>query len=299
MELMQLKYFKEVARQENISRAAETLHITQSALSKSIAKLETEVGMQLFERQGNRIHLNHFGKILLRYADRIAVNIQSCQSELRELAGLEGGVVRIGVSADVFIKHLVRDFLLSHSNVSMTCLLQSNEQMAASLEDGTIDFTLSTDPIEGSDLVWQPVYKDQLTVLISQEHPLAHRESLYLDELANEKFIISNMGYGMRSSTYDLCRQAGFEPKILYEGYDTEMAGDLVARGLAVMITPHSISLGVSRFLPEGPRKSAVGVPLIDHFTHKSIGITTKQGHFKSAAALEFYSCIVDYFTTL
>ena len=296
---MQLRYFKEVARQENISRAAETLHITQSALSKSIAKLEDEVGLQLFERQGNRIHLNHFGKIMLRYADRITLDLRSCQSELRELAGLESGPIRVGLSGDVFIKHLVKDFLLEHPGVSMTCLLQSNEQMAASLEDGTIDFTVSTDPIEGTDLIWEPVYTDQLTVLIGQNHPLAQRESLYLKELSNERFIISNMGYGMRSSTYDLCRQVGFEPQVLYEGYDTEMAGDLVARGQAVMITPHSISLGVSRFLADSPRKPAVGIPLVDFFTHKNIGITSKRGHFKSAAVKEFYSCVVDYFTSL
>lgn len=299
MELMQLKYFKEVARQENVSRAAEALHITQSALSKSIAKLETEVGMQLFERQGNRIHLNHFGKIMLRYADRVVLDLKSCRAELNELAGLEAGPIRVGVSADVFIKHLVKEFLFAHPNTTMVCLLQSNEQMAASLEDGTIDFTVSTDPIEGSDLVWQPIYKDHLTVLLSNDHPLAQRDSLYLDELANERFIISNMGFGMRSSTYELCRMAGFEPKVLYEGYDTEMAGSLVAQGMAVMITPHSISMGVSRFLSEAPPKPTVGIPLADYFTHKNIGITTKQGHFKSAATLEFYSCVVNYFSSL
>ena len=60
MEIMQLRYLKEVARQESFTRAAELLHITQSALSKSIAKLEDEVGVKLFERDGNRIHLNPF-----------------------------------------------------------------------------------------------------------------------------------------------------------------------------------------------------------------------------------------------
>ena len=69
MEIMQLRYLKEVARQESFTRAAELLHITQSALSKSIAKLEDEVGVKLFERDGNRIHLNPFGKAILRSSD--------------------------------------------------------------------------------------------------------------------------------------------------------------------------------------------------------------------------------------
>lgn len=299
MELMQLHYFKEVARQESFTRAAEILHITQSALSKSIAKLEDEVGVRLFERDGNRIHINHFGKTMLRSADEALVKLESGLRQVREMAGIETGAVRVGVSADVFIKHLVKDFLRGHPQASMTCLLQSPEQMTSSLEDGTMDFAVTTEPVPGSDLIWQPLYTDHLTVLVSELHPLAGRESIYLEELAEEQFIISNMGYGMRSATYDLCRLAGFEPKVLYEGYDTEMAGFLVSQGAAVMITPHSISEGVSRFLAERPPKPAVGIPLADFFTSRSIGIAAKRGHYQSAAALEFYERVVEFFLSI
>ncbi len=299
MEIMQLRYLKEVARHESFTRAAELLHITQSALSKSIAKLESEVGVKLFERDGNRIHLNQFGKAMLRAGDQALVSLESGLNQVREMAGLESGSVRVGVGPEVFIKHLVKEFLLRHPNVSMTCLLQSPEQMAASLEEGTIDFTVTTDPVEGSGINWEPVYTDHLTVLLSDQHPLAHRESLFLEELAHDRFIISNMGYGMQSDAYNLCRKAGFEPKILYEGYDTEMAGDLVARGAAVMITPHSITEGVHRFLAENAPKPAIGIPLLDPFAYKKIGIAAKQGHFQSAAALAFYEMIVNYFTSI
>ena len=300
MEIMQLRYLKEVARHESFTRAAELLHITQSALSKSIAKLEGEVGVKLFERDGNRIHLNQFGKAMLRAGDQALVSLESGLNQVREMAGLEGGTIRVGVGPEVFIKHLVKEFLLRHPNVSMTCLLQSPEQMAASLEEGTMDFAVTTDPVEGNSINWEPLYTDRLTVLLSDQHPLAHRESLFLEELANDRFIISNMGYGMQSDAYNLCRMAGFEPKVLYEGYDTEMAGDLVARGAAVMITPQSITEGVWRFLSENlPPKPAIGIPLLDSFAYKKIGIAAKQGHFQSTAALTFYEMIVNYFTAI
>ena len=299
MELMQLRYFKEVARQENISRAAENLHITQSALSKSISKLEAEMGFQLLERQGNRIHLNQFGRVLLRYADQALCDLENGLAHVRELAGLEDGMVRVGVSAEVFVKHLVRDFLLEHPGVSMTCLLQSPEQMAASLLEGTADFTISTDPVGGDGLSWQPLYTDRLTVLISTAHPLAGRSSIYLEELANDAFIITNLGFGMSNNTRELCRRAGFEPKVLYEGYDNDMTGALVERGLAVQITPHSISEGVSRFLPGPPLPQVTKVPLSGDFTQKIIGVTARRGHFQSAAALAFYEKVVHFFTSL
>ena len=299
MEITQLRYLKEVARQESFTRAAELLHITQSALSKSIAKLEDEVGVKLFERDGNRIHLNPFGKAMLRSSDQALVDLENGLKQVREMAGLEQGTVRVGVGAEVFIKHLVKEFLLRHPNVSMTCLLQSPEQMAASLEEGTMDFVVTTDPVDGSGINWQPIYTDQLTVLMSERHPLSERESIFLEELANDRFVISNMGPGMRSNAYELCRKAGFEPKVLYEGYDTEITGDLVAQGAAVMITPHSITEGVRRFMAENDPKPTVGIPLADSFTYKEIGIAAKQGHFQSAAALAFYEMIVNYFTSI
>ena len=117
MEIMQLRYLKEVARQESFTRAAELLHITQSALSKSIAKLEDEVGVKLFERDGNRIHLNPFGKAILRSSDQALVDLENGLKQVREMAGLEQGTVRVGVGPEVFIKHLVKDFLLRHPNV--------------------------------------------------------------------------------------------------------------------------------------------------------------------------------------
>ena len=299
MEIMQLRYLKEVARHESFTRAAELLHITQSALSKSIAKLEGEVGVKLFERDGNRIHLNQFGKAMLRAGDQALVSLESGLNQVREMAGLEGGTIRVGVGPEVFIKHLVKEFLLRHPNVSMTCLLQSPEQMAASLEEGTMDFVVTTDPVDGSGINWQPIYTDQLTVLMSERHPLSERESIFLEELAGDRFVISNMGTGMRSNAYELCRKAGFEPKVLYEGYDTEITGDLVAQGAAVMITPHSITEGVRRFMAENDPKPTVGIPLADSFTYKEIGIAAKQGHFQSAAALAFYEMIVNYFTSI
>lgn len=299
MEFQQLVYFKEVAQLESFSRAAEHLHITQSALSKSIAKLEQEIGVRLFTREGNSIHLNQFGKTLLRYADQALVNLESGLSQVRDMAGLACGAIRVGVSAEVFIKHLVRDFLLKHPDVSLTCLLQSPEQMSDSLLQGTVDFCIATAPVPGSGIVWQPLYEDHLTMLLPTTHPLAQRESAFLDEFSGDRFIITNLGYGMRSNTYELCQAAGFEPKVLYEGYDTEIAGQLIDAGLGVEVTPHSVSEGVARFLAGSPPPSVVKLPLVDSFSKKTIGLMATKGHYQSSAALAFYADVVEYFSSL
>lgn len=301
MELMQLRYFREVAHQESFSRAAETLHITQSALSKSIAKLEDEIGIKLFEREGNRIHLNRFGEMLLHYSNLATINLNTGISQIRESAGLGGGSIRIGVSNDVFIKHLVRDFILRHPNINMVCLLQSPQQMEQSLQAGSVDFVLSTDPLAGNELNWTPLYEDHLTVILSSEHPLSQESSASLSQFADDHFIITNMGFGMVNSTRALCNRAGFEPQIIYEGYDTELAEQVVGANLAVEITPHSITEGVQRYQTtfRAMKPKILSVSLNDDFTRKQIGLTEKKGHFYSKAALEFRSDVVNYFSSL
>lgn len=300
MELMQLRYFKEVARLESFSRASETLHVTQSALSKSIAKLEEELEVRLFEREGNRIHLNYYGAILLRNYDQAMQNLKNGIAQVRNLAGLDDGAVRIGVSGDVFIKHLVRDFILRHPNATLVCLLQSQEQMKQSLLDGTIDYVLTTEPINQPGFVWQHLYTDHLTVLVSNQDPLSRLKEAPLSAFSGQRFIVTNLGYGMKGATEDLCRRAGFEAKVLYEGYDTEIAGQLVEAGIAVQITPHSITAGVSRFLLHEPPKKITSVRLTDEsFSTKAVGLISKRGHYLSSTALEFYADIVEYFASL
>lgn len=299
MEIQQLLYLKEIARLESFSRAAETLHVTQSTLSKSMAKLEGELGVKLLDRHGNGVRINRFGQTLLQYGNQALVNLESGMYQVRSMAGLEDKSVRVGVSADVFIKHLVLDFMMEHRDVSMYCLIQSKEQMLTSLMHGTVDFCLGTDPVSGEDIVWQPLYEDHLTMLIPQDHPLAGRKSAYLREFSEDQFITTNLGYGMPSATLDFCHMAGFEPKIIYEGYDTEIAGYLIGAGMAVEITPHSISEGVALYLKGQKPPKVSQIDLVDSFSKKTIGASFRRGHHFSAAARMFYNEIAKFYASI
>lgn len=299
MEIQQLIYLKEIARLESFSRAAETLHVTQSTLSKSMAKLETELGVKLLDRYGSGVRINRFGQTLLQHGNQALVNLESATLQVRSMAGLEAKTVRVGVSADVFIKHLVRDFMLSHEDVSMYCLLQSKEQMTTSLAHGTVDFCLCIDPLSGDDIVWHPLYDDYLTVMISNKHPLAQKEYAYLKDFAQDGFITTNLGYGMKNPTLDFCHMAGFEPRIVYEGYDTDIAPHLICSGRAVEITPHSITEGVSLYLTRDFPYDICHIRLADSFSAKTIGVAFRKGHHLSAAALEFYQTIAQFYASI
>lgn len=298
MEITQLHYFKTVAKYESFTRAAEDLHITQSALSRSIAQLEDDIGLQLFERRrGGRITLNQDGHFFLNHVIMILNTLENTVSAMKEAAGLERGIVTIAQSETVFVKHVIRDFLLSYPSVRLNCRLQSPEQIKSCLYDGTLNFAVCSEQISGADLIWEPLFHDHMTVLLPGSHPLADRERIYLAQLRQERFIIPNLGYGMNSQITDLCGLAGFVPHIVYEGLGDDLCGQLVTAGIGVMLAPFSISYGVRALGVE--RNPVIGIPIADGFAQNEVGLIRKQGQFQSAAAQELMERLRTFYTEL
>ncbi len=307
MEITQLHYFKAVAKYESFTKASQELHVTQSALSHSVAQLESDIGFSLFERRrGGRITLNKDGRFFLTQVIQILSALENTVSAVREMSGLERGVIDIAISESVFLNTVIYRFLLENPNVQLNCCLQSAEQMRASLDDGTLNFAVCRTRLADADLNWTPIYRDQMTVMLPRDHPLADRESLYLHELSGESFIVCNLGYDMSSEAIDLCRFAGFEPRIVYKGNSQDLAGMLVSAGLGVLLTPNSISRSLQAFASAAPETAlpernlnVVCVPLLDDFAQSEIGIVMKTGQFQSEAALALYESILDYYAGL
>lgn len=298
MEINQLHYFKTVAKYESFTKAAEELHITQSALSRSIAALEDDIGIKLFERKkGGKINLNRDGRFFLAHVIQVLNTLENTVSAVKEMGGLQRGVVNIALSECVFIKNVVYDFLTDYPSVRLNCRLQSNEQMKKSLEDGTLNFALCKEPIPSPDLEWHPLFKDRMTVMFPPGHPLSKRKDLHLDELSHEHFIISNVGYDMSSDIVRMCNLAGFDPYIVYEGTGEDLCGKLVSAGIGIMMAPRSINQGVR--LLEIEQIDIRPVPLVDNFAYSEVGVVIKTGQFQSEAAMALYERIVDFYAEL
>ncbi len=299
MEITQLHYFKIVAKYESFTRAAQELHITQSALSRSISQLEEDIGIRLFQRKkGGKITLNRDGVFFLRHVVQVLNTLENTVTAVKEMAGMEKGVINMAVSEFVFLKNVMYDFLMDYPQVRLNCRLQSEQQMQESLEDGTINFAICRKALAGEDFSWQPLYQDRMTVLLPPGHPLSQRKSLHLDELRNENFIVSNVGFNMASGIQELCQLAGFSPYIIYEGAGEDLCGWLVASGLGVMLTPFSITQGLQDS-HSGELAPMAAVPLVDDFAATQVGAVMKWGQFQSDAALNLFERIVDFYQGL
>lgn len=191
MEFQQLKYFKAVADEGKLVKAAQDLFISPPALSASIARLEKEVGMKLFDRTSKSIVLNKQGKIFLHYVNHIFQTLDNAKAEMERSVAEEDDRLVIAVTSTNSWIDLICAFTLeypeiniSHSSVSLTALSDGDFSHK-------FDFLLAAegDLTPGSDLIVKPVFTDQLALLVNPDHPLAgKKDGVSLSEVLNQPF---------------------------------------------------------------------------------------------------------------
>ena len=232
MELNQLYYFQVVAKYQHMTRAAEELHISQSSLSKTIAMLEKEVGTQLFDRIGRRIVLNSVGRQFLARIDRGLMEIDDA---VREAAAEDQGTVSFATANPPICAAYMYEFIRTHPSIRLQHFPMPFKRIREALEQGEIDFAISYDNLASDTVAWDTMGEEEVLLLVSSRHPLAHTGSVPLEAMKQDPFIFNNMDFGISEIGSDFFRQAGFEPRTLFEGDLMKMALQLVADNMAVM----------------------------------------------------------------
>ncbi len=189
MELQQLNYFLSVARAENMSKAAQNLFVTQSALSKSIAQLESELGVNLFIRNGRHLELSGFGRVFYEYVESGLAQISSGRQELLKMSQIPHPVLSLHISLPEVFCTLVPMFLQQHPEIELRQRLISGKELTEALLTGKINLSISLQPENNRNLQWFPALEEELCLLVSKQSPLAGRQSVFLHELAAENFI--------------------------------------------------------------------------------------------------------------
>lgn len=247
MEWQQLEYFRVVAKTEHFRKAAEILSISQPALSRSITKLEEELGTPLFDRTGRSVQLNKFGQLFLRRVENGLNEIAIGVEELNQLKNPYTGTVSISflqILGIQIVPDIIRDFNEKFPDVEIR-LYQNN--IMASIEQllsREVDLCFIPQIKDNAKIMWYKLYDEELFLYVPARHPLAERDSVSLKELSKENFIAFKSGLGMRNVIDGFCEQAGFQPQIKFEGEDVPTLAGLVSAGLGVTIIPafHGIS---------------------------------------------------------
>ncbi|ARZ65204.1 MULTISPECIES: LysR family transcriptional regulator [Bacillus] len=239
MELLQLKYFKTVARTEHITKAAQELHISQPALSVTISRLEEELGVPLFDRIGRKIQLNTFGKAFLKQVDTALEALEVGKRQVTDMAGLEHGSVFIATTTLNRVSELLTPFLALYPHINFRITQASTEELKVQLlEKGEIDFCFTPSPIEQPGIYSLPLMTEEIVLAVPSTHRLKDRHRIKLSEVADDPFISLKPGYSFREITDNFCRLAGFTPNIVCEGDEPAAISGLVRTGLGVAFLP-------------------------------------------------------------
>ncbi|MDC7126922.1 MAG: LysR family transcriptional regulator, partial [Spirochaetales bacterium] len=207
MELNQLQYFKVVAETEHITHAAEKLNISQPALSRTILRLEENVGTKLFDREKNRIILNDAGKILLRRAERALMEIDDGVKEVQALNKEKSNQIKFSITESGFITAPLVSYMMNNPDLHVEQYIQSCSEIKKSIENGEIDFGITFSPIESDIIEWTPLISEEVLAFVGVEHPFAKKDYISLSELKNERFIFNNSSYNIRHKICEYCRR--------------------------------------------------------------------------------------------
>lgn len=292
MELQQLKYFQTVARLEHFTHAAEELYISQPSLSRSMARLEEELGAPLFDREGRQVRLNRLGRTFLRRVERAFYELEEGQRELADLIGPERGLVALAFLHTVgtrLLPALLSAFRAEHAQISFRLYQNSAGVMLSQLEEGEIDLCITSPLYDKPGLGWAHLMTEEIFLAVPANHPLASRRSVHLREAADESFISLKPGYALRNISDSLCRQAGFEPKVAFEGEEITTARGLVAAGLGVALVPALAWQGVTDPLP-------VRLHIEEPICQRTISLAWVEGRYLSAAARLFRDFVIEHF---
>ncbi|RKQ97228.1 DNA-binding transcriptional LysR family regulator [Kushneria sinocarnis] len=245
MDTQSLRAFLAVAEQGSFSLAAEQLHLTQPAVSKRVAVLESQIGARLFDRIGRHIGLTEAGHTLLPRARQILVMFDDTQRALANLHGEIGGSLSLATSHHVGLHRLpplLKAFTRDHPAVRLDLRFLDSEQAYQEVLDGGLELAVVTlAPSPSQELVTVPVWVDQLYFVCSREHPLAACEELPLSALSDFNAVLPGELTFTRGIVTETFAQEGLRVHVSISTNYLETLKMMVGIGLGWSVLPETL----------------------------------------------------------
>ena len=241
-----LKAFVEVAEYASFSRAAESLYLSQPAISKRIAALEEQLGKPLFDRIGRDIHLTEAGETLLPYAKRVLREIEDSRRALTRLSEKVSGRLSIGTSHHIGLHRLppvLRAYVHQYPDVDLDIHFMDSEDACHAVEQGKLELGIVTLPPETLPRLEQrEVWADPMSIVVAPGHLLAKQKKVSVRDLAGYPALLPDE----RTYTHDIVKQAftqlGLEPRVRLATNYLETLKMLVSIGLGWSALPDSMA---------------------------------------------------------
>jgi DNA-binding transcriptional LysR family regulator len=271
LSVQRLRVLREVAARQSFSEAAGALNYTQSAVSQAIARLESEAGVSLLERDRRGVRPTSAGATLLEHAGRILTQLDAAEAELEAIAGGRGGELRMAsfpTAGATLMPLAVATFRGAHPDVALSLAEGEPEEIAPRLREGEFDLALLFE-FEGAAAIGETqsvaLFDDPMRLALPSGHALAKRERITLEDLSDESWVQTSEASACARHVVRVCNAAGFDPDVSFESDDYLTVQGLVAAGVGVALIPElalsptvRYDIAIHKLHPRGPVRRVV-----------------------------------------
>ncbi|OCS87994.1 LysR substrate-binding domain-containing protein [Caryophanon tenue] len=285
MDIRQLEYFVEVAKQLSFTKAAAVLHVSQPSISKTIQQIEAELGVPLFYRSSKQLELTDAGQAVLVNALQVLSAFKNMRSELSDLMDLKKGRIRIGIPPIIgaeFFSKLISVYKEQHPYVEILLSEVGTKRIRQDIEAGELDVGLVCSiHSTNENLQVIPFLKDPLQLIVHDSHPLAQQSSITMAQLQHETFIMYRKDFVLYDRIIEECTKNGFFPTIACETTQKDLFIELVHAKVGIALLPAKIAAKIP--YPDIKRISFEQQPV-----RLELGITWKTNKYLPFAVREF-----------
>ena len=287
MDIRQLEYFQRVGKLNNITRAAEQLHVSQSTITLAIKRLEDEVDMQLFDRSQKNFVLTTEGRVVWDRVSNILVQLQDAVAELHEYRDLQKGTLKLGVPPMIgafLMPDILAAFKAQYPQLQLTIIEEGSRILRQSLEQNELDLAfvnLHEAPPLLDTLV---IAREPLAVCLPPGHALEKQAAIRLEQLQSEQFILFKEDAFNRQIILKACEKKGFMPNILLSSGQVETHKELVSKGLGISFLIETIAAKSKRIVTH---------PLAEPI-YLEFGLAWRKDKYLSRAAQVFINFVLE-----
>ena len=285
MDIKQLSYFIMVANEGSLLRASKRLDISQPALSVAIKNLEQELGAPLFFTFGRKRELTDEGHRLLADAKILMSDYQKALDNVQRFKDNPTGQIRLGLPplmGTCFFGDVLPSFARKYPNIKISIVEEGVVKIDKMIEDGDLDMALSLQRERGANFEQHHFTSQRNVVLVNEEHPLAHRTSLTVADLREERFVFFNENFLLHKQLLACCKEAGFFPKFSLLTSQWDFMVEVVSHNQGISILPKPI-------YETSPRKNIVTIPLTDNMRFWNLVIVWNKERYFSKTCEIFY----------
>jgi LysR family transcriptional activator of glutamate synthase operon len=239
-----LRWLQQVADGTTVTEVSELEPVTQSGVSRALARLEGQIGTPLLRRSGRTLRMTHAGAVFKPHLDALLHHLDDGIAAVNQLIDPDTGTVALAFQPSLgtwLVPDLARSFRAAHPGIRFRLTQVRDEHDSAALDGGHADLELGTRRFQSpqdAGVHTRLIALEPLRLALPREHPLAGRPRLRLADVAGEPFISLRPASALRRLTDELCERAGFRPDVVFEGDDLSNVRGFVAADLGVAIVP-------------------------------------------------------------